>query len=69
MEKLLAEILSELKYQTKLMETIFENKRANGAEDPMEKVMNMILKMPFITKMGVSPQELRNAIIGDGKQG
>jgi len=69
MDKLLAEILNELKYQTRLLETLFETKRANGTEDPMEKVMNMIIKMPFIAKMGVDPQDLKNAIIGDGKQG
>ena len=67
MEKLLSEILAELKYQTKLLETIFDNKRANGAQENLEAAMNMVLKMPFIKQMGVDPSKLKNAIIGTKK--
>lgn len=62
MEKLLTEILAELKYQTKLMETIFDNKRANGKPDInqiMETATQIIMNMPMIKAMGFDQEKLR----------
>jgi|GEM_PF-3596567 len=67
MEKLLAEILAEMKYQTKLLESVFDNKRADGKPDIqqiMETTMNVVMNMPMFKNMGLDQQKVREAILG-----
>jgi hypothetical protein len=68
MEKILADILSELRYQNKLLESLFEKKRADGTNASIETAMNMVLKMPFMKQIGVDPAKLRQAILGVEKK-
>lgn len=67
MEKLLAEILAEMKYQTKLLENIFDTKRANGGppsiEDIMRTATEIMLKMPGLQH--IDQNKIRAAILGN----
>jgi len=60
MEELLKQILEELKYQTKLLESAVERGRADGVSDNMERAMQMVMNMPLMQQMGMRPDTMRS---------
>ena len=64
--ELLEKILEQLTYQTKLFETIVSNRPANG-QDPMKQAMELVMKMPFVQKMGLDTQ-VKQAMEKKGKR-
>jgi hypothetical protein len=66
MEKLLQDILKELQYHTKLLESIVEGRADAAGKAHMEKAMEMVLNMPLFKQMGIDPQQVRNMVMRQG---
>lgn len=60
MEELLKQILEELKYQTKLLESVVERGRADGVSENMERAMQMVMNMPLMQQIGLRPDTMRS---------
>jgi hypothetical protein len=61
LESLLEDMLRQLEYQTKLLETIVESRPADGSKN-VEAAMNMVMNMPFIKQLGIDPTIFKNMV-------
>lgn len=57
-KELFKDMLKELQYQTKLLESLVSNQGGGTVDEKMEKAMNLVLNNPMFKNMGLDKDKI-----------